>query len=950
MKFSRLVAILVICGFLVASGASRAQISTPLYDTDYEELSFVGGTHVSTSSPAGTVGARYRYNNVITVNDGGSHTIDAIVEIKELVGRTIADFDPAASANVVSTSTIPQNQQQHWFILTTGASGAGSTTRGHVTLEFKFVENIAGVETPVILQNVAINSFDIDGTSNTASTSSHPALNLPIANGKVNQFTEFGGFQLSELSTGNASGTTTSTPAYGFPSLLQAIYNPSTGLTTFVSQTNINNNQAPGTAAGDRFRVRVLYDELSVFQISMGSYSGASTFGLQFAKGPSWARNPEMTRTPELNLTNNNLLNPLVNVKDRAASFTGTLVRFSLDAGGIYPLTTGLSSTSSPGIFLEDPAPVQSATTDNLKVRYSLGSVSAGDRLVIPGINIIISFTGNTGGSFMLGGLSWNYAFSTEGGERVITFTKSSGTRAEFEALLDALHFYTTTPGSSSRQFSLTIEDQEYTSPPALFTVTMGEGAEPGVQELMTKSGPLELITGVSGDVYNGGLQVHVKDEDGSEVVGANVVFSITAGGGSLSGTTTVQTNSSGYALYLGNWTLGNPGTNTVTATFAGSASSVSFDALVDATITGTVSLNGGSGDEEDVELLVEIDGNEAGFSPISPAGDGSYEFVVPYQSLVTVTPFLSGYAFEPVRYVIESAEENFEADFIGYSRTPSAGHSTVEAVPASAPANGSSVIEIVVQVNDASGDPVGAGIDVFLAGDIGTFASSTWKTDAFGIMKGFLQAPTTPGAGVITAYLGSNDQAPVIGTTSVTFTVVSAPSPSGGGSRGGGGSVAGQVQNLLNMGNTQAANNLASQWAHLFPGQVPPATQAQAIALLQSQIQALIAQIVALGGTPAAEATTPSGAEAALPSVPPGQCPRHLFYGMQGDDVRALQTLLMNLGYSIPPGASSLFVNYTRDALAAYQRANNISPAVGYFGPTTCAQMKAANLPNLWW
>ncbi len=76
----------------------------------------------------------------------------------------------------------------------------------------------------------------------------------------------------------------------------------------------------------------------------------------------------------------------------------------------------------------------------------------------------------------------------------------------------------------------------------------------------------------------------------------------------------------------------------------------------------------------------------------------------------------------------------------------------------------------------------------------------------------------------------------------------------------------------------------------------------------------------------------------------------RDLKYGMEGADVVALQTLLIGQGHSIPAGATGLFLNQTRSALAAYQAANGISPAVGYFGPITRAQMKAAGLSGLWW
>ncbi len=76
----------------------------------------------------------------------------------------------------------------------------------------------------------------------------------------------------------------------------------------------------------------------------------------------------------------------------------------------------------------------------------------------------------------------------------------------------------------------------------------------------------------------------------------------------------------------------------------------------------------------------------------------------------------------------------------------------------------------------------------------------------------------------------------------------------------------------------------------------------------------------------------------------------RDLEFGMEGEDVRALQTLLIGQGYSIPAGATGFFANQTRSALAAYQSANGINPPAGYFGPITRAFMKAAGLTGLWW
>lgn len=76
----------------------------------------------------------------------------------------------------------------------------------------------------------------------------------------------------------------------------------------------------------------------------------------------------------------------------------------------------------------------------------------------------------------------------------------------------------------------------------------------------------------------------------------------------------------------------------------------------------------------------------------------------------------------------------------------------------------------------------------------------------------------------------------------------------------------------------------------------------------------------------------------------------RDLQNGSEGEEVKSLQNLLMTRGYSIPPGATGFFANYTQSALSAYQRDNGIAPSAGYFGCITRAQMKSAGHPGLWW
>ncbi|MDZ4226478.1 MAG: peptidoglycan-binding protein [Patescibacteria group bacterium] len=79
----------------------------------------------------------------------------------------------------------------------------------------------------------------------------------------------------------------------------------------------------------------------------------------------------------------------------------------------------------------------------------------------------------------------------------------------------------------------------------------------------------------------------------------------------------------------------------------------------------------------------------------------------------------------------------------------------------------------------------------------------------------------------------------------------------------------------------------------------------------------------------------------------------RDLEVGVTGDDVRALQVflntnvyVLAETGPGSPGNETLMFGALTRAALARYQAANDISPAVGYFGPITRAYiLKTASL-----
>ncbi len=135
----------------------------------------------------------------------------------------------------------------------------------------------------------------------------------------------------------------------------------------------------------------------------------------------------------------------------------------------------------------------------------------------------------------------------------------------------------------------------------------------------------------------------------------------------------------------------------------------------------------------------------------------------------------------------------------------------------------------------------------------------------------------------------------------------------------------------------TTIANTFASKLAVAFVAiammfsLVAPA-QAQTAEELQAQIDTLMATITALqaqlGGT-----TAPAVSADAYVFT------RSLSDGSEGADVTALQTYLIGAGFSIPAGATGYYGSQTTAAVAAWQAANGVAPAVGFFGPISQAK-----------
>jgi len=119
----------------------------------------------------------------------------------------------------------------------------------------------------------------------------------------------------------------------------------------------------------------------------------------------------------------------------------------------------------------------------------------------------------------------------------------------------------------------------------------------------------------------------------------------------------------------------------------------------------------------------------------------------------------------------------------------------------------------------------------------------------------------------------------------------------------------------------------------------MPSTSNAVTAAELQAQITALQAQLALLVGGSSGVSCTFT---------------RNLFLGVSGADVQCLQRYLNSAGFTVAAsGAGSVgfetmfYGPLTMAAVARWQAANNVSPAVGYFGPISTAKYNALIVAN---
>jgi len=151
----------------------------------------------------------------------------------------------------------------------------------------------------------------------------------------------------------------------------------------------------------------------------------------------------------------------------------------------------------------------------------------------------------------------------------------------------------------------------------------------------------------------------------------------------------------------------------------------------------------------------------------------------------------------------------------------------------------------------------------------------------------------------------------------------------------------------------TTVTNNVITKIAAVTAGLAMVASfafvaPARAASLTSAQIQSILSLLSSFG----ADSSTISNVQASLTGNTAGIVSTGgtvtttsscnftvaLTIGAKGADVTCLQSALIGAGYTIPAGATGYFGSQTQSAVAAWQSANGITPAVGYFGPISRA------------
>ena len=402
-----------------------------VFNANNANINFLAANKVHKVGTNGSaVGNVTLYTNVITI---AGQRIDCIIRTVSLTNGSFALPAGAPGGTIAfdysspTGSGLSDNLDRFFSPMLTFNNGGGSAK-----FKFEFIlggsyNNSTNKGTPVIIQNIMLNTYDIDGNGGANS----------------NQYNEFGGFSSVTLSSSPATRVSYS-------------YNTASGLTKF--RSNVTTNSTVATA--DQHRVMVKYDEVSTFEIMVGADgSNAAYFMLDFGTGPNWGGITNLYGTPTLDL------NPGQPGFSQTSSSCGAVVR-PITNGSTSLSLTGSSNTVSEIIISYDPTTILDGAFENVFPNGS--SNPAAD-------SIKLNFSSPSTSTFTLNGVVFTVNRAVITGTNYIRFSRNSTTMttAQAEMLLDALMYANTAtpPNLNFRELFIAVRETSFTTPLASFII-----------------------------------------------------------------------------------------------------------------------------------------------------------------------------------------------------------------------------------------------------------------------------------------------------------------------------------------------------------------------------------------------------------------------------------------------------------------------------------------------
>lgn len=408
-------------GFILLVAQASAQ---PIYTVNYGNLNFLDANRVHKLGTRGeTAGSKTLYRNVMTASNGD--VIDCIVTTVSLTNAWFSlptescpntiPFDYKDTSNCPPTTL--RGNEDRFFSPTMEFNTGG----GGIKFRFEFIKGGSYNDAThkgqtVILRNVMINSYDIDGTYN---------CNRPDPN--TNQYNDMNGFNAAARSTPGSK--------------IIPSYNSSNGMTRFLSAShcNILNIKDPST------RIRVEYDYLQEFEVEMGMTGwGRGFYMLDFGPGPYW--------TPQYLDGNVFDLNTNTDSYNNSAAFCTVPVKISSGSGNVTSVNNAINEyfiAFQSSEILDGNSEYLTTDINNTAAHIRLGSPFSGSQ------------------TFTVGGIVYRAEKSESGGLRTIRILRNDGntmTAAQAETLLDAFSYFNSANTPGVRRFRVWFREGTTTS------------------------------------------------------------------------------------------------------------------------------------------------------------------------------------------------------------------------------------------------------------------------------------------------------------------------------------------------------------------------------------------------------------------------------------------------------------------------------------------------------